>query len=361
MKAVIFAGGVGTRLWPLSRKKKPKQFEKVIGDKSTLQLAVKKLQPEFTPEDIYISTGVQYVDMVKKQLPQIPTENIIAEPMKRDVGPAVALAIGYIGKQTPDEPIMILWSDHLVSEVNLFKKIIVQSSHFVEKKKDSIVFIGQTARFASDNLGWIEFGETVDMSEDVTFKSFKGFRYRPDAKTAETFYTSGHHCWNLGYFISTPRFILSLFEKHTPELYKTLQKILSFSSNHEFQKNLETHYNEMPEISFDNAILEKLDPSCSYVVVEDIGWSDVGAWEALKEALEQKREDNITKGKAMLQDSEDNLVYNYQDDKMVVGVGLSDTLIVNTDDILLVARKSDVKKIKKLVESFQGTENEYLT
>src|SRR5690606_25402214 len=132
MKAVIFAGGVGTRLWPLSRKKSPKQFEKVVGDKSTLQLAAEKLFPEFKAEDIYVSTGTNYISLVKEQLPFIPEENIIAEPAKRDVGPAVALVMGYLAKKFPNEPVIILWSDHLVKKINQFKQIITESSKIIE-------------------------------------------------------------------------------------------------------------------------------------------------------------------------------------------------------------------------------------
>src|SRR5690606_5009265 len=178
MKAVIFAGGVGTRLWPLSRKKSPKQFEKVVGDKSTLQLAAEKLFPEFKSEDIYVSTGTNYVNLVKEQLPFIPHENIIAEPAKRDVGPAVALVMGYLAKKFPNEPVIILWSDHLVKKIDTFKKIILEADKLVQKEQDKIIFIGQKPRFASDNLGWIETGKVIKETA-VTFRSFEGFKYRP--------------------------------------------------------------------------------------------------------------------------------------------------------------------------------------
>jgi len=361
MKAVIFAGGVGTRLWPLSRKKSPKQFEKVVGDKSTLQLAAERLQPEFIPADIYISTGQQYVEMVKEQLPFIPQANIIAEPAKRDVGPAVGLIMGFLAQKFPHEPVVILWSDHLVKKIDLFKKILINVGTFVSEKEKCIVFIGQKPRFASENLGWIAIGEITSKLDSMKLHTFQAFKYRPDKETADAFFNSKKYCWNLGYFVSTPLFIYSLFQKYAPEIYEAAEKIVRVSTLLEFHTKLKKHYKEMPEISFDNAVLEKIDTKCAYVVDEDIGWSDVGAWEALKEALEHHRQDNITKGRVLLESSKDSLVYNYEGKKMIVGVELDDVLVVNTEDVLLVARKSAVQQIKKIVEGFQGTENEKLT
>jgi len=361
MKAVIFAGGVGTRLWPLSRKKSPKQFEKVIGEKSTLQLAVERLSPEFAAEDIFISTGQAYIQMVQEQLPFIPANHIIAEPAKRDVGPAVALIMGYLAQKFPDEPVVILWSDHLVKKIDLFKKILAASGAFVVEKKNCIVFIGQKPRFASENLGWIQVRKLVGERDGIEFKTFESFKYRPDKTTAEHYFDGKNYCWNLGYFVSTPAFIYSLFRSYAPEIFETTQKIVFAASYEQFTKKLKKYYKEMPEVSFDNAVLEKMGKDCAYVVDEDIGWSDVGAWEALKEALEQHSADNITKGRVLLESTQDSLVYNYEDKKMIVGVALDDLLVVNTEDVLLVAKKSAVAQIKKIVEGFQGTENEKLT
>jgi len=356
MKAVIFAGGVGTRLWPLSRKKSPKQFEKVVGNKSTLQLAVDRLLPDFSYNDIYISTGKIYVEMVSSQLPMIPKKNIIGEPTKKDVGPAVGFMMGYLSKISPDEPVIILWSDHLVEKKDNFKKIIKSANKLVQK--DKIVFIGQKPRFASENLGWSETGKVKKTINNVSFHSFIGFKYRPNKKLANQYYSQSKYCWNLGYFISTPKFIKQLFKQFSPKIYQLTEKILKDKN---FESAFEKYYSQMPEISFDSAILERLDKRSAYVVNADIGWSDVGAWEALKEALEEKREDNITKGRVLLEDSVDNLVYNYENKKLIVGIDLDDLLVVNTDDVLMVAKKSSVSKIKKLVKSFQGTENENLT
>src|SRR3989344_5160597 len=133
MKAVVFAGGVGTRLWPLSRKKSPKQFEKIVGDQSTLQLAVSRLQPDFSWEDIFISTGKVYVPLVQEQLPLLSPDHIIGEPQMRDVGPAVGLMTSILMKESPDEPMVILWSDHLVKKDALFRKLLKAAGALLTK------------------------------------------------------------------------------------------------------------------------------------------------------------------------------------------------------------------------------------
>ena len=270
MKAVIFAGGVGTRLWPLSRKKSPKQFEKIIGEKSTLQHAVERLLPEFSPKDIYIATGIQYVDIVRKQLSKIPKENVIGEPEKKDVGPAVAFMMGFLSKQFPHEPVVILWSDHLVRHQALFKKVIFVSGDLIKKEQEKIIFIGQKARFASENLGWIEAGRIKKKEKGVNFQAFVGFRYKPDTKLAEKFFSDKKYCWNLGYFVSTPHFIYELFKRFAPHIYNLIEKILQSARTEDFIKAFTRYYHEMPEINFDNAILEQLDNEFAYVVVEDI-------------------------------------------------------------------------------------------
>ena len=157
MKTIIFAGGVGTRLWPLSRRSSPKQFEKVIGEKSTLQLAAERLLPDIAWEDIYIATASRYASIIHEQLPGILPENILQEPESRDVAPAVGLAIAILYKKYPKIPIMILWSDHIVKNTQLFKKIILTSEVIIKNDPGKIIFISQKPRFASQNLGWISY------------------------------------------------------------------------------------------------------------------------------------------------------------------------------------------------------------
>lgn len=360
MKAVIFAGGVGTRLWPLSRKHTPKQFEKIVGDKSTLQLAVERVLPIIPAEDIYISSGYRYGDILKEQLSMIPDQNFILEPEMRDVGAAVGLVTTILEKQSPSEPFIILWSDHLVKNENLFRKILLTADSILKGDSNKIIFIGQKSRIATQNLGWIEFGEKKKDIEGLSIYEFKSLHYRPSLESAEEFHASHKHAWNPGYFGTTPSFLLSLYKKHAPEMYDELTKIQNAWGTPEYESVLGEVFPVLEKISFDNLILEKLQEEDGLVIGADFGWSDIGAWEQLKEALSESEDENVTKGKVMLNDSKDSLVFNYNE-QMVVGIDLNEFLVINTEDVVLVCPKTSVPKIKKLVESLSGTEYEGLT
>ncbi len=361
MKAIIFAGGVGTRLWPLSRKKSPKQFEKIISNLSTLQLAAGRLQPDFTWENIYVSTGKPYVSIVQEQLDQLPPRHVIGEPQVRDVGPAVGLMAALLMKEAPTEPIAILWSDHLVKKEALFRKLLTTAGEVITKNPDKLVFVTQKPRFPSENLGYIQFGKAVQTVNGVEFYEFVDAHYRPDVETAKQYMEDRHHGWNLGYFVTTPKFLWSLYTKFAPNLARDITRIADAWQTEAFESVLDRIYPTLDKINFDNAILEKLNPSDAFVVMENIEWSDIGAWEALKEALEDSDDKNVTQGDVRLEDTVDSLVYNYNKKQLVVTIDVDGMLVVNTDDVLLVCKKTSVPKVKKLVESMHGTEHDHLT
>ena len=360
MNIAIFAGGVGTRLWPLSRQNTPKQFEKIVGEKSTLQLAVDRLLPDFNLENVYISTGKKYEDVIRSHILNIPQDNFIFEPATRDVGPAVGLAMAIIGKNHSNTPVSIIWSDHFVKKERRFREILKMGEKLVLKDPNSLVLIGQRARFANQNLGWIEFGEEREEIRGTKVFNFKRTVYRPTLEETERFLKSGDFAWNPGYFVTTPHFILSQYKRFVPEMWEGLMKIAQAYGTDKYQDTLEKIYPGLEKISFDNAVLERVDPKYISVIAADLGWSDVGAWEALKEALELSTHENVTRGKVMLTDSTDNLAFNYTD-QLTVGIDLEEMIVINTDDVLLICRKSSVPKIKKLVESLAGTPNEHLT
>src|SRR6266849_574149 len=195
MKIIIFAGGVGTRLWPLSRKNTPKQFGKIIGDHSTLQLAVNRVLPTFDAKDIYIATGKKYKDTVRDQLPMIPHENFIFEPTMRDVGPAIGLVSFFLEKDFGNEPIAILWSDHLVKHEDTFRHMLQMAEAQISNKEANFIFIGQKPRFANQNCGWIELGENLGTKEEATVNEFKQLWYAPKPEEAERFFNSKNYVW----------------------------------------------------------------------------------------------------------------------------------------------------------------------
>ncbi len=359
MKVVIFAGGVGTRLWPLSRKNTPKQFEKIIGDKSTLQETIDRLLPLLSPSDIYIATGKRYESIIKKQLPQIPQHNFIFEPQMRDVGPAIGLVAGILAKKFPDEPIAILWSDHLVKNVAAFTQILKLAEETVRAKKADFVFLGQKPRFANQNMGWIEVGEKQQEKNGISVYPMKRVVYRPKLAEAISFFENDHYVWNLGYFVTTPRYLFSLYKHFSPVIHTTIVEIVKSYGSENYDTILNQLYPAIEKISFDDAVLVKMKADNVLVISADLGWSDVGAWESLKEALSETVDENVTKGKVMLEDTKDSLVFNYTD-QLVVGIDLEHMLVIQTSDVILVCPKASVPKIKKIVENLAGSPHEHL-
>lgn len=341
MKILIFAGGTGTRLWPLSRKASPKQFEILKDDKSTLQMAVDRVS-EFGMENIFISTNDAYVELVQKQLPAISQDHILGEPAKRDLTAAIGLALFRLKKQGMTGTIAMLWSDHFMDRLEEFCEALKQAELLISEDKERFVFLGENSRFANHNLGWIHLGEHI---EENVF-TFKEWKYRPELLQCQEMFESGEWMWNPGYFVFDIDFVLRLYKMYMPEMYVALEDII------EGRKKLSEEYPKLQAVSFDNAIVEKIDPSQAVVLKVDLGWSDPGTLYGLKEALVEKEEDNFEKGNIVNIDSNDCLLFN-QEDKLVATVGLKGMVVVNTPDALLVCHKNDVPRIKELLKKIE--------
>ena len=354
MKAIIFAGGIGTRLWPLSRQNTPKQFEKIIDNKSTLQLSVERLRPEFNWQDIYISTGKKYIKIVKEQLPQIPASNFILEPETRDVAPAIGLAMIHLRKHNhQNEPVAILWSDHLLDKVNNFKAALRFAGKYIKNHDDKFVFIGQTPRFPSENLGWIEIGQAIKKDDQIELYQFKSWHYHPPKELAKKYFADNHHVWNVGYFVVKPQLVLSYYQKIAPTFYSHLTQIEKEIGQENYQKTLQEHYHQLEKISFDSLILEKVEPSKGVVIKVELGWTDIGTWDSLWEVLKKDSKQNLKRGPIITSDVKDSLLYNYEKKKLVVAVGFENMIIVNTNDVILVCPKNSAPQVKKVVKELQ--------
>lgn len=348
MKFLLFCGGGGKRHWPLSREDLPKQFAPILGEKTTFETAIDRISSIADPQDIYVVTLEKYVHFVKLQAPNLPVKNIIIEPERKDVGPAVGLALTHLRKMGQENnPVMILWSDHFVKNPSNFQKAVQRAEKMIQKEETKFVLIGETPRFASSNFGWIHVKNNTK-----TGSNFANMVYRPERKAAEKMFDSGVWLWNTGYFITTPAFVLSVFEKNEPGLYKRLCEIETSLGTPQEQKVVSDVYAKITPIHFDNSVVYNIAKKDAYVLQTNMGWEDPGTLYALKKHY-APGEDNATKGDALFDDSQGCMILN-NEDKLVAGVGLDDILIVNTEDVLLVIHKDNVNSLSDLLKSLKA-------
>ena len=362
MKIVIFAGGSGRRLWPISLKSSPKQFEPIIGKRSTLQLAVDRVKDTYGPENVFVSTNEAYIPIIQEQLPELPVENLIGEPVRRDLAPAVGLAMAHVAqKAAADEPVAILWGDNYMTEVPTFLEVMGAAESVLESGKAKIMFIGETARFANDNLGWIGLGDTIEHVGDRPVHSFDSFWYRPPMDECQKMFLSGNYVWNTGYFVTTAGYIRELYASYQAEMWALLSGIESKIGASDYKQTLHDLYPKMETISFDDAILTHVPHNQALVLHGNMGWSDPGTLYALKEAIDPDPAANVEKGNVVTHQSKDCLVYNYENDKLVAAVGLDGMIVVNTSESILVVHKDNIKLVKAMVDGLVGTELEKYT
>lgn len=247
----------------------------------------------------------------------------------------------------------------MLKNVSAFRHALLIAEKTVKEEKANFIFIAQKPRFANQNMGWIQIGNKIAQIEDLYLHEFKKLKYRPKLSQAEDFFESKQYVWNLGYFVTTPRFLMNLYYKFSPEMADKLQMIGKSWGTRAYEMTLDTVYPTLEKISFDDAILEKMSAEHVSVISEDLGWSDIGAWESLKEALAATEDENVTKGNVLIKDSQDSLFFNFTK-QLVVGIDLENMIVVNTDDVILICPKASVPKIKKIVENLSGTSHEHL-
>lgn len=342
MKILIFAGGAGTRLWPISRKSSPKQFEILKGDKSTIQMALDRVR-NFGLENIYVSTNDNYVDLVHSHLPDLDKSHILGEPARRDLTAAVGFALLRLKKQGIDGTIAMLWADHFMKKPVNFVEALKTAESLIKENPNRFVFLGEQPRFANENLGWIHLGKNIEGD----LYEFDGWKYRPELLECQEMFESQEWMWNPGYFVFDIDFVLELYKKHKPEMYVSLEGMVNGD------KNLDIEYPKLEAVSFDNAIVEKIDKDQAVVVKVDLDWTDPGTLYALKEALVDGTDKNFERGTVVDLDSTDCLILNEESNRLVATVGLKGIVVVNTNNTTLVCHKNDVPRIKELLKKIE--------
>ncbi|MBT3418804.1 MAG: NTP transferase domain-containing protein [Candidatus Magasanikbacteria bacterium] len=342
MHVVIFAGGAGTRLWPLSRRNSPKQFSIFKDGKSTLQMAIDRVR-SFGFDHMYLSTNEAYIDLVRTQVPELPVDHIFSEPAKRDLGAAVGLTLSRMRARGVKGPIAMLWADHFMDYPDRFVDALTRAKSLIEEKSDRFIFLGETPRFANHNLGWIHVGDEIDAG----LHAFSSWKYRPELGECKDMFASKEWLWNPGYFVFDIDFVLGLYELHMLEMYTALQNMVADDAL------LQKEYAQLPAMSFDNAIVEKIREDQAVVLKVDLGWSDPGTLYALKEALSSSVESNVTRGEVITLDTSDSLIYNEEEGIIVTTIGVQGLVVVNTKDAVLVCPKDRVPEIKTLLKEIE--------
>jgi len=340
MKFIIFAGGIGTRLWPLSRENSPKQFDKIFEGRSTIQLAVERITG-FGLENIFIQTVEAFKDKINEQIPGLTGDQIFIEPERRNVGPAVCYAMRELEKRGHTGPVAILWADHLMERKNEFIDALKIANKLIVQQPERFIFMAERPRFANNNLGWINVGDKKGEIDGKDYFAFRGWKYKPSSAECDRMFKSGNFFWNPGYFVTSVKFLLDQYRSFAPGIYRAI-----FSGR----------YSEAEAVHFDRAIIEKVDLENAVVIKTNMGWSDPGTLYALKEALEETRNSNVETGTVASLDCLDCLLFNLENEKVMAAVGVNGLVIVNTSDALIVVHKDEVQKVTDLVKKMKEAE-----
>ena len=347
--ALIMAGGKGERFWPLSTDEKPKQFLRLLGNESMIQMTVRRISSLIPMERIFVVTGKRYVNLLKSQLPRLPERNIIVEPVGKNTAPCIALSAFVINKYYKDSSMVVLPSDHLIADESSFINAVNAAYNFVEDRKSAVVTIGMKPSRPETGYGYIKCSDSVKILDGFEVKKVEKFVEKPDEKTANRYVEDGHYLWNGGMFIWRTDTILGLMKKYQNNTYSVLKEV-AVTSRESYEEELEKKYKLVDDISVDYGIMEKAVDI--YVIPADFGWDDVGSWQSVERYMEKDDKNNVCVGDIVNIKSANNIVIS--SGKPVVVVGLKNIFVVESGDVILVGTKESIKDIKNIKKMVTG-------
>lgn len=364
MNIVILAGGGGTRLWPMSRVKRPKQFWPLISELSLFEETFNRLKNCFPLKNIFVSTTPQTNKSAQKILPEIPKENYIVEPEKRDTGPAMAYAAAYLSVYSnPDEPMAFIASDHYIKEPKLLVRCLKEAEKMI-KKTGKMLDIAITPTSPNVNLGYTKIGKLYQKINDIKFYHFAGQTEKPDLFTAKKFLKDKNYLWHASFFMWTPRLLLKAYQKYAPEIYGPIAKIIKTfkhksmetplfakTMGNKQEQTIKREFAKTEKISIDYAVSERMNPQDVLIIKGEFGWSDIGSWSTLYDQLLDKADNdkNLIKANLVHRDTKNCLIYGPKN-KLISTMGIDNMVIIDTKDALLVCKKNQSHHVKKIVK-----------
>lgn len=345
---VIMAGGIGSRFWPLSRTKKPKQFLDILGTgKSLIQQTFDRFAKVVPPENILIVSNEEYGEIIMEQLPSIKKEQVLLEPMRRNTAPCIAYANYKIRERSEEANIVVAPSDHLILKENDFIEVVNKGLAFVDKN-DALLTLGIQPSRPETGYGYIQISGDKDSIEvNKSLRKVKTFTEKPDLKMAKVFLDSGDFFWNSGIFFWSLKSINTAFDTYLSDVDALFREGMGKYNTDKEQDFIASTYPKCKNISIDYGVMEKADNV--HVLCADFGWSDLGTWGSLYDMSDKDENENAIQGKSVFSYDTQNCLINLPNNKLAVIQGLDDYVVVDSDNILLICRKEDEQKIKQFV------------
>lgn len=352
--AVIFAGGLGSRLWPISRKRSPKQITPFLDNQTMLQRTYDLVKQIVPATNILVCTNVDYKSICLQQIPGLKEHQLIVEPMRRNTCAAVGLAAAVLNKFNPQAKMINVWSDHYIKNKEEYKEKMLLAVKSLDRYPDYLINVAIKPEYPAIGYGYLEAGELLD---DGMYRA-KRFVEKPDLETAQQYLRAGNFYWNAAMFAWNVETLLGLYQKYMPEMHQELMKIQREWGTDKQEQTLNDIFPQLESISVDYAIFEKA--SKIALIPSDLGWKDIGSWNSIYEILAEE-EGVVKRGNVETVDTENALIFNENPDKLVTVVGMEDIVIVDTKDSLLVVKKSKDQDVKKLVKKLEEKERtEYI-
>jgi mannose-1-phosphate guanylyltransferase len=340
----IMAGGIGSRFWPVSRHNHPKQFLDILNTgKSLIRWTFERFSRFIPVENIYIVTNTKYIEKVQEQLPELPLENIVGEPSRKNTAPCIAYISYKIYKQDPQANIICAPADHLILDPDAFSRICLDALEFVSRQ-NALLTLGIKPTRPDTGYGYIQYEMTAFADNIYPVKTFTE---KPNLELAETFLQSGDFLWNAGIFLWSVQSIISAFREHQPDLSELFEQETEKMNTPDEADAIQFIYSQCTNISIDYAVMEKAENV--YVIPANFGWSDLGTWNSAYDNMDKDHLDNAVSGKNVLVIDATHCMVKTIDDKLVVLQGLDNFIVIDTPDVLLICSKDNEQQIRDYV------------